>query len=81
MNILNSGKNGMFRTRNFSLKETGKFYVTNMALGMTYPRNCRYVFGRSEALKTSYEQNAEYRNSTVCRDVSLLYYKTALIKI
>jgi hypothetical protein len=73
MNILNSGKMDV-RTE-FQPEGTGeKFYVTNMALGLTYSKKLSDMFSAGVSFKYIYEQIAEYRNSTVAVDVSFLYY-------
>ncbi len=72
LNILNSGEMDV-RTE-FQPEGTGeKFYVTNMALGLTYAQQLSDMFSAGLSLKYIHEQIDDFTNSTITADVSFLY--------
>ncbi|MBL4708787.1 MAG: PorV/PorQ family protein [Flavobacteriales bacterium] len=72
LNMLNSG--AMDVRTEFQPEGTGeKFYVTNLAAGVTYAQQLSDMFSAGITVKYIYEQIDSYTNSTVAADVSFLY--------
>lgn len=72
LNMLNSG--AMEVRTEFQPQGTGeKFYVTNLAAGLSYSQKLSDMFAAGITLKYIYEQVADFTNSTVAADVSFLY--------
>lgn len=72
LNMLNSG--AMEVRTEFQPDGTGeKFFVTNMAAGISYAQQLSDMFSAGVTLKYIYEQIEEFSNSTVAADVSFLY--------
>lgn len=72
LNMLNSG--AMEVRTEFQPEGTGeKFYVTNLAAGISYAQQLSDMFSAGMTLKYIYEQIDSYNNSTVTADVSFLY--------
>lgn len=73
LNTLNSG--AMDVRTEFQPEGTGeKFYVTNIAAGITYSQKLSDMFSVGATIKYIYEQIYDYNNSTLAADVSFLYY-------
>jgi len=72
LNMLNSG--AMDVRTEFQPEGTGeKFYVTNLAFGLSYAQQLSDMFSAGVTLKYIYEQVDDYNNSTISADVSFLY--------
>ena len=72
VNMLNSGS--MKVRTEFQPEGTGeKFFVTNMAAGISYAQQLSDMFSAGITLKYIYEQIEEFSNSTVAADLSFLY--------
>lgn len=72
LNMLNSG--AMDVRTEFQPEGTGeKFYVTNLAAGLTYSQQLSDMFSAGVTLKYIYEQIDDYSNSAVAADVSFIY--------
>jgi hypothetical protein len=70
--MLNSG--AMEVRTEFQPEGTGeKFYVTNLAAGLSYAQKLSDMFSAGITMKYIYEQIADFNNSTVAADVSFLY--------
>ena len=72
VNMLNSGQ--MEVRTEFQPEGTGeKFYVTNLAAGLTYAQKLSDMFSAGITIKYIYEQIYDFSNSTAAADVSFLY--------
>jgi len=72
LNMLNSGE--MEVRTEFQPEGTGeKFFVTNLAAGLSYAAQLSDMFSAGVTLKYIYEQIEEFSNSTLAADVSFLY--------